>query len=310
MENKTLLISGDLSDVFKDFMDDSYPEINCILAKNKEEVTKFLPQANYVAGFNFLNGQDITHLEWIHSFSAGIDSYASLNIPESCLLSKTTGKMGNRMGEYCLAYVLADLKQMETMHHNQSLKAWIQLKQERLYYQNIYIIGTGYVGSEIAKIFKPLAQSVKGINTNGELKQNFDDCIAWNEIKENTIEENSIIINTLPFTKRTFNLVDKGFFKNLKNCLFINVGRGATVNEDDLQLALSKKQLRKAILDVMGKEPLPVKSPLWDHPQIVITPHISGLTSLKDIIDSFNMAYESYNSGNTNELFVDVKRGY
>lgn len=310
LKNKTLLTSGDLSSEFKDFINESYPELNCLHAKNSEEVAKLLPEAQIVAGFNFLNEHDIAHLDWIHSFSAGVDSYMGLTIPENCLLSKTTGKMGNRMGEYCLAYILEDLKQMEVMHHNQSLKAWIQLKQARLYHQNIYIIGTGYVGTEIARIFKPLANSLKGINTSGDLKESFDQCVAWNAINEKTIEENSIIINTLPATRGTINLIQKDFFRKLKNCLFINVGRGATVNEDHLQSALAKKYLRKAILDVMSTEPLPVNSNLWHHPQIIITPHISGVTSLSDIMESFSMAYESFNAGTLNELFVDVKRGY
>lgn len=310
LKNKTLLTSGDLSSEFKDFIDESYPEINCLHAKNREEVVKLLPQAQLAAGFNFLKGHDISHLNWIHSFSAGVDSYMGLTIPKDCLLSKTTGKMGNRMGEYCLAYVLEDLKQMEIMHQNQKLKAWVQLKQHRLYHQNIYIIGTGYVGTEIAKIFKPLANSVEGINTSGDLKENFDNCISWARINENTIQENSIIINTLPAAIGTFNLVGKEFFRKIKNCLFLNVGRGATVNEDDLLLALAKKQVRKAVLDVMVTEPLPVKSALWHHPQIIITPHISGVTTVSDIIESFNMAYESFNAGKTNELFVNIQRGY
>ncbi len=310
LENKTLLTSGEHATAFKDFIENSYPELNCIYAKNREEVAKLLPQSQFAAGFNFLKNHDISHLEWIHSFSAGVDSYMDLLIPENCLLSKTTGKMGNRMGEYCLAYVLEDLKQIELMHHNQSLKAWIQLKQSRLYHQNIYIIGTGYVGSEIAKIFKPLANSVQGINTSGDLKENFDHSIAWDDITDGTIEDSSIIINTLPATKGTNNLVQKDFFRKLSNCMFINVGRGATVNENDLQAALAKKQLRKAILDVMSIEPLPVNSSMWHNQKIIITPHISGVTSITDIIDSFNFAYESYNAGKTSHLFVDVGRGY
>jgi phosphoglycerate dehydrogenase-like enzyme len=239
LENKILLTSGDLSKEFKDFIDDSYPEINCLQAKSKEEVGKLLPKAQFVAGFNFLTNHEMKHLKWIHSFSAGVDSYMKLTFPDNCLLSKTTGKMGNRMGEYCMAYILEDLKHMQLMHHNQSLKAWIPLKQERLYHQTIYIIGTGYVGSEIAKMFKPLTQSVKGINTSGDLKQNFDHCMAWNEITKNTLEENCIVINTLPSTSDTRGIVNLDFFKKLINCLFLNVGRGATVNEDDLLKALA-----------------------------------------------------------------------
>jgi len=79
MPTKNILTYGNLADGFKAFIDKEYPELNCLLAKDKQEVEQFLPEAQYVAGFNFLSKMEISHLEWIHSFGAGVDSFMKLN---------------------------------------------------------------------------------------------------------------------------------------------------------------------------------------------------------------------------------------
>jgi phosphoglycerate dehydrogenase-like enzyme len=96
----------------------------------------------------------------------------------------------------------------------------------------------------------------------------------------------------------------------MENILFINIGRGNSVNEEDLIKALDRKNLRQAILDVFKQEPLPENSPLWDHPKCIITPHISGITLLEDVKQSFKIAYEALKSGEESKLLVDTDKGY
>ncbi|PTB91302.1 hypothetical protein C9994_15785 [Marivirga lumbricoides] len=291
-------------------MDKEFPEIKCVRAESPQEIKDLLPTANYVGGFNFLNGYEIDHIEWIHSFGAGVDSFMQISIPENCLLSKTTGKMGIRMGEYCLTYILEDLKQVDKIHTNQQKKVWDQLKQSSLRHQEVYFLGTGYVGTEIAKILKPLSKKLIGINSRGNENAIFDQSIAFDSINPDSITAGSIIINSLPLTDKTEKLVNKGFLQHLKNCLFINVGRGGTVDHEALLVALDQGHIRKAVLDVFEEEPLNKESSLWIHPKCFITPHLAGITDIFDVTESFKMAFEQLNHADKSNQFIQKKRQY
>jgi phosphoglycerate dehydrogenase-like enzyme len=310
MPQKNILTYGHLSEGFQTFIAKEYPELNCLLAKDKEEIAKLLPKVEYVAGFNFLTKQDISHLKWIHSFGAGVDSFMKLNLPEQCTLTKTKGKMGQRMSEYCLTYILEDLNKTELYKVNQASKTWDQLVPKSLSKQSVILFGTGNISTDIAQVLQPMVKNIVGINTSGKNKEFFDVCLPFDKLDMSNLEANSIIINTLPATERTQNLFNRDFFSKLENILFINIGRGNSVNEDDLIQALDQKFIRKAILDVFKEEPLPQNSPLWEHPKCIVTPHISGITLLEDVKQSFKLAYEALKAGEENKLMVDTAKGY
>jgi phosphoglycerate dehydrogenase-like enzyme len=310
MHKKNILTYGHLAEGFQAFIAKEYPELNCLLAQDKQEVEQLLPKAQYVAGFNFLSKMDISHLEWIHSFGAGVDSFMKLEIPENCTLTKTKGKMGQRMAEYCLTYILQDLNKTELFKVNQTSKTWDQVVPKSLSKQSVIFFGTGNISTDIAQVLQPMVKNIVGVNTSGKNKEFFDVCISFDKLDMGSLEANSIIINTLPSTKSTQNLFNKDFFTKIENVLFINIGRGNSVNEEDLIDALDQKYIRQAVLDVFKEEPLPTNSPLWEHPQCVVTPHISGITLLEDVKQSFKLAYEAIKAGEENKLMVDTEKGY
>lgn len=310
MPKKNILTYGHLAEGFQAFIAKEYPELNCLLAKSKEEVKQLLPKANYAAGFNFLSKQDISHLEWIHSFGAGVDSFMKLNLPDQCTLTKTKGKMGQRMSEYCLTYILQDLNKTELYKRNQASKIWDQVVPKSLSKQSVIIFGTGNVSTDIAQVLQPMVKNIVGVNTTGKNKEFFDVCIPFDKLDMDNFEASSIIINTLPATESTKNLFNIEYFKSLENVLFINIGRGNSVDENDLIEALDQNHIRQAVLDVFKEEPLPNDSPLWEHPQCIVTPHISGITLLEDVKQSFKLAYEAIKSGEENKLHVNTEKGY
>jgi phosphoglycerate dehydrogenase-like enzyme len=310
MSKKNILTYGHLAEGFQTFIAEEYPELNCLLAKDKQEVNTLLPESHYVAGFNFLNKMDIGHLEWVHSFGAGVESFMNLDLPKNCALTKTKGKMGQRMSEYCLTYILQDLNRTDLYKINQSTKTWDQVVPKSLSKQSVIFFGTGNISTDIAQVLQPMVKNIVGINTSGKNKEFFDVCISFDKLDMGSLEANSIIINTLPATNNTKDLFNKNFFSEVKNILFINIGRGNSVNEEDLIEALDQKHLRQAVLDVFKQEPLPVESPLWDHPQCIVTPHISGITLLEDIKQSFKLAYEAIKTGEESKLIVNTEKGY
>lgn len=310
MPTKNILTYGHLAEGFQAFIAEEYPDLNCLLAKNKNEVEELLPNSHYVAGFNFLNNLNIGHLEWIHSFGAGVDSFMKLNLPKNCILTKTKGKMGQRMAEYCLSYILQDLNKTDLYKINQSTKTWDQVIPKSLSKQSVVIFGTGNISTDIAQVLQPMVKNIVGVNTSGKNKEFFDVCVSFDKMEIENLEKGAIIINTLPATKNTSNLFNNAFFSGLENALFINIGRGNSVNENDLIEALNQKNIRKAILDVFKEEPLPKDSAFWEHPKCIVTPHISGITLLEDVKQSFRIAYDAIKSGEQNKLLVDTRKGY
>jgi phosphoglycerate dehydrogenase-like enzyme len=108
----------------------------------------------------------------------------------------------------------------------------------------------------------------------------------------------------------TYHLLDQAFFKKFKQSIFINVGRGSIAEPSEIIQSIEKGYLSHAILDVFEQEPLPADSPLWGVPEITITPHISGVSTIDDVIQSFNNAFEQIKNKDLGPLFVNLDKGY
>lgn len=307
-EKFKFLSYGRLSLEFKDYVDKFYSEVECKQCSSRDELENLLPEVNALAGFDFVRNLDLSHIKWYHSFAAGVDTLVGKNFNSECIITRTSGQLGPRIGEYCLAYILHDLKGLPRVKEQQVQHHWSQFDLPALKDQRILILGTGTIGEGVAKILKPLCAEVVGVNRIGSEKSNFSRVISFQRIGD--IDRYDIVINALPLTHQTRGLVSASFFSKLQNVLFINVGRGATISESDLLEALSAGTVRAAVLDVFVEEPLPENSEFWKHKNIIVTPHHSGLTTIEDVIESFEIVYPLVRSGKKNQLFVDKSRQY
>lgn len=122
------------------------------------------------------------------------------------------------------------------------------------------------------------------------------------------------IINLMPSTPETHKAIDKRYFELMKkSACFINIGRGTTVNEEDLIEALKNKKFRAMVTDVYYEEPLPEDSPLWDLENVIMTPHVCGKSPkyLERAIDIIEHNMEVFVTGKgTMTNLVDPDRGY
>ena len=118
------------------------------------------------------------------------------------------------------------------------------------------------------------------------------------------------IINTLPLTEKTEKVFNERIFSHLSNAGFINVGRGASVDEEDLLQALTVNHVSFAVLDVFAQEPLPENNPFWSHPRILITPHISAVTTPNEGAACFLETLKNIEENKPLKNIVDIKKGY
>jgi glyoxylate/hydroxypyruvate reductase A len=120
-----------------------------------------------------------------------------------------------------------------------------------------------------------------------------------------------ILINILPATTQTENIINKNRLKQLnKGAFFINVGRGEHLVEEDLLALLDEGHLSGAFLDVFKTEPLPLNHSFWAHPKIQITPHVASITNIKSAVLTVVTNYQNHLSGKPLKFEVSLKKGY
>lgn len=138
------------------------------------------------------------------------------------------------------------------------------------------ILGTGDIGSNIAKRLSAFGTKNIGIRRTGAPAQYFDEMHTLSNI-DALLPRADLVIGCLPNTKETGHILNYDRLCLMKSdALFINVGRGSLIDTDALIRALEERRIAGAILDVLENEPLAADSPLWKMPNVLITPHISG----------------------------------
>ncbi|MGO4498360.1 D-2-hydroxyacid dehydrogenase [Paenibacillus sp. 2RAB27] len=250
-------------------------------------------------------------LLWIHALGAGVDAFIfDREWKKDVMLTRTVGNFGRKIGEYCLSYLLADLQRHDIFQHAQSQRQWLPSQQKLLHELNIVIIGTGTIGEEVGRMLSNFGVNIYGISRSGAANRHFNKVLPITEVHQ-VLPQADWVVNTLPLTPSTERLFERRLFSYMQGAGFINVGRGASVDENALLEAIELGQVRRAVLDVFREEPLPVLSPLWAHPNVVITPHISAVTGVDEAIEGLLAVLGEIDNGQERvSQSVDVQRGY
>ncbi|MEE4209280.1 MAG: NAD(P)-dependent oxidoreductase [Parvularcula sp.] len=255
--------------------------------------------------------EDLTHYDWIHASGAGVDRILpKLECASACpLITRTTGRMGRQIGEYALSYALAYLQRHQTRRQLARQKLWSvdAAKPRVLFDTDVLVIGTGAMGQGIAEVFAPLAKRVIGASRSGRSRPPFTEVYRLDELLEMT---NAIVVASLPATPDTEHILNEDLFGRLTAGLFINAGRGVTLDTQALRTWLGAHQDAEAVLDVFEQEPLPETDPLWRQERLTITPHVSGITRAEDTLETFARQVRHFLDNEPLEDIVDPAQGY
>lgn len=265
-------------------------------------------EASALIAFDAPDDEDISRYDWIHVGGAGPDRIfrALKDAPRLPLLTRTIGAMGRQMAEYVLAYILADLQKMALRRAFEAQRSWQKDASlpTYLFDQRIAILGTGAIGGEIAAALAPLCRGVTGYSRSGRHVDGFDAVRPLGDF-----EAADIVIVALPATPETEGLVGERLFTPLDEALFLNIGRGAVVDEGALRKALDRGNVRHAVLDVFTEEPLPPTDWAWTDDRVTVTPHVSGVTRPTDIAAAFRGLLPSFRR-RTLASSISPARGY
>lgn len=217
-------------------------------------------------------------LKWIQLASAGVD-YMDLERLEKngVLLTNGSGIHAIPIAETVFGMLLAYGRKIQQAILDQVEHVWGEDQTlMELNEKTIMVVGAGSVGVEIARLAKAFNMKTIGINRSGREVYYMDVVYKQPELAKH-VNKADIVVNVLPLTSETEHFFNENIFSQMKDgTLFVNVGRGPSVNTDDLIAALEIGKIAFAGLDVFENEPLEKESPLWDRKDVLITPHNSG----------------------------------
>ncbi|GGJ32237.1 phosphoglycerate dehydrogenase [Paenarthrobacter histidinolovorans] len=225
-------------------------------------------------------------LRLVQTLAAGPDSVLAAGFADTVAITSGRSLHDGPVAEHALALILAAVRRLDVLMESQKSGTWNQPYNaeqsnpatEQLYTLDgakVTIWGFGSIAGRLAPLLAALGAEVTGVASSKGERYGFP-VVAADGFPE-VLRSTDVLISILPATPETTDALNDEVLRQLPaSAVFVNVGRGATVDEGALLGALREGRLRAAALDVTRIEPLPADSELWSAPNLIITPHVAG----------------------------------
>ncbi len=251
------------------------------------------------------------NVRWVQSTGAGVDSWLQTpELPRDIVLTRTPESFGPMIAEWALSRALAFVTKIPELAVAQRERRWAPSDIGMLRGTHAVVVGTGDVGSHIGRLFAALGCRVTGVSRTGRGDAAIFPAVHTTDELSSVAATADWLILTVPLTPESRGMVGEAVLSACKGAVLLNAGRGAVVQESLLPRALNEGWLRGAALDVFEVEPLPAESPLWDDPRVMVSPHVSGLTTIEGAVEGFLECLATFERGETPQWIVDRERGY
>lgn len=217
------------------------------------------------------------NLKWIHIIGAGVEHLRPLDwLPPGVALTNNRGVHAEKTAESALMAVLMLNNRIPAYFSDQRQHRWAPEFATPIAGKTVAVIGVGEMGHAAARAFKTVGLRVLGVRRGGKGRR-FVDRMAGPEDLHSVLAEADFVHITLPMTEETRGLIDAAALDALKpGAGLINFGRAPVLDHLALADRLVDGRIGGAVLDVHDPEPLPADSPLWDVPNLILTPHVSS----------------------------------
>jgi phosphoglycerate dehydrogenase-like enzyme len=256
-------------------------------------------------------------LRWIQTMGAGVEWLLAPEViaRKELTITNASGVHAEPIAEHVFGLILALARRLPTVLALQRESHWEPAKFQSvptLAGATLGILGLGAIGRHIAAIGAAFHMRVIGMRRGTTPVSNVERLYSPEQLPE-LLGEAHYVINALPLTPTTRRLIGPEQFAAMRgDAIFINIGRGGTVQTDALVTALREKRIGGAGLDVTDPEPLPSDHPLWSLDNVLITPHYSGGRPgyAARVTDIFLRNLAKYRAGEPLENVVDAHAGY
>jgi phosphoglycerate dehydrogenase-like enzyme len=313
MQHTLLLLSRDNSHYQRLLAQKALPNLTLLVADDESQAQQLAPQADLLLGEPALIAKVLPlarQLQWAQSTYAGVDALLHPGLRQDYQLTNIRGVFGPLMSEYVFAHLLSLTRHLPIYREQQKNRHWQALPYRPLSERRMLILGTGSIGQYLAATAHQFGMEVWGVNRQGREVAGFDDIFQSTALKH-LLPQVDVIVSALPSTPETHHL----FSRELLACcqpsaILFNVGRGDAIHTQDLIEALRAGRPGAAILDVFEEEPLPAQDPLWQLPNLIITPHNSAWSLPEQVANIFERNYLRFLDGSALEFMIDFQRGY
>lgn len=315
-----VLITWDITENYINKLKAEFKEIEFIKELNGVDIDNEIENADilFAGRLSETNINNAQSLKWIQLHGHGVDKYLFPKVLESDLILTNAKQVHHiPMAEHAFALMLNYTRKITHLHDAQKRSYWV--KQDlyadmmELNNKNLLLIGTGEIGTEIAKRAQAFGMNISGLRRKSNVKHPYIKKIYPMDELNNILPAMDFVIISLPLTQETENFINKTQLKRMKkDALLINLGRGGVINEDDLMIHLKKYKRFHCALDVFKTEPLHSESEFYRLQNVFVSPHISGISS--QIVERqytiFRKNLKRYLEGKPLINMVERKLGY
>ncbi|MGH7399215.1 MAG: D-2-hydroxyacid dehydrogenase [Candidatus Rokuibacteriota bacterium] len=249
-------------------------------------------------------------LRWIQCMGAGVERLLVPEVPARVRITRAARIFGPWMAEYTLGWCLWITQRMDGFRASQRQRRWVPVDPIPLRGQTLCVVGLGDIGRSVARAARALGMRVVGVTRSGRGARDAERVYRTRALGV-ALGRADFVVLTLPLSDRTRGLLGPAELAAMKPAAWlINIARGPIVDEAALLDALRARRIGGAVLDVFDTEPLPADHPLWGLDNVVITPHISGPSTPREIGPIFNDNLRRYVANRPLRHTVDRPRGY
>lgn len=264
-----------------------YPGMKVVHLPDYTRLSEEIRDADIYVGWSLRPEQfaSARKLKWIHATAAGIDQLMRDDIRRSpVVVTNSSGVMTVPMAEHTLGLILALARRLPCAVLYQQQKHWAQqdIWDEKPHPMEIngrtlVIVGFGAIGRELARRARACGMQVVGVKRDPSRGGEEADRVVGVEELDAALAEADFVVLATPMTPQTRHFFGRERFAAMKpSAYFINIGRGALVDTEALVVALRGGTIAGAAIDVAEGEPLAADNPLWEAPNLLITPHLSA----------------------------------
>lgn len=311
--NKLLILSAEAAKYSDLIRLEGLQGLEIVTADNVESATDMVTSCNIILGApSLVSGvlASAERLEWVQSSWAGVDHLCKPGLRRDYILTGAKDVFGPSISEYVMTYLFAFERRVFDMRDNQSEKCWKPLPYRRSHEITLGIVGLGSIGRQLASTARFFGVRVIGLNRSGRSCEDVEKVFTADD-PGGFFTESDYLVLTLPDTPQSKHFINADALKMMKpSTVLMNVGRGNIINETDLIYALQDGIIGGAVLDVFADEPLDQLNPLWQLPNVYITPHTAAISFPEDIIGIFVDNYQRYMQNEPLRYIIDFELGY
>jgi D-2-hydroxyacid dehydrogenase (NADP+) len=255
-------------------------------------------------------------LKWLQMMSAGVDRLRDTEIWRSrIMITGVSGIHATPISEFVLELMLMFVKGAPQCFEMKQKREWQRFPPTVLRGKTVGIVGLGHIGREVARLAKAFGMTV--IATRRSVKKQrsarYVDTLMPAGQLPRLLKSSDFVVIATPHTAETHHFIGEKELRLMKSTAYIlNIARGGIIDEKALVKALEEKWIAGAGLDVTEREPLPAESPLWNFPNVILSPHVSGGHDdyMVNATALFCENLKRYIAGKKLLNVIDKKKGY